>query len=72
MRVFLGMVLGALLTVGGAFFYDTWGPEASAGKTPTAAHRPMVNWNVVEENWRGVRQRTREGWAALVRIVRSP
>ncbi len=67
MRVFFGMVLGALLTVGGAFFYDTWGPEASAGKTATAAHRPMVNWNVVEKTGAACangRERVGPRWSA--------
>ncbi len=47
MRVLFGMVLGALLTVGSAFFYDTWPTGPSANKTPTVEQRPMVNWDVV-------------------------
>ncbi len=42
MRLLFGMILGAALTVGGAYISDTAksGPDA----------RPMVNWKVVGEN----------------------
>ena len=53
MRVLFGMVLGALLTIGSAFFYDTWPTGPSASKSPTVEQRPVVNWDVVVENWRG-------------------
>jgi hypothetical protein len=65
MRMLFGMVLGALLTVGAAFFHDTWNAGASANTAPSAEQRPMVNWDVVDENWRVVRQRAREAWTTL-------
>jgi hypothetical protein len=61
MRVLFGMILGAVLTVGGAFLYDNW----AAGPARTVEQRPMVNWDVVDENWRIVRQRAREAWTKL-------
>jgi hypothetical protein len=70
MRMIFGMVLGALLTVGATFFHDSWATGQSAAKT-TVEQRPMVNWDVVDENWRVVRQRAREAWSALSHKVTS-
>ena len=70
MRMLFGMVLGALLTVGAAFFHDTW-TTGPSGQTPTVEQRPMVNWDVVDENWRVVRQRAREAWTTLSHKVTS-
>jgi len=72
MRVLFGMVLGALLTVGSAFLYDTWPTGPSANKTPTVEQRPMVNWDVVVENWRGGSQRAREAFTTLSHKVTRP
>jgi hypothetical protein len=73
MRMFLGMILGALLTVGAAFVYDGWTTGSST--TGTAAnmgeHRPMVNWDVVGDNWRVVQQRARDAWTTLSHKVTS-
>jgi len=69
MRLLLGIILGAALTVSGAFLHDNW-----ASKPPTteiAEARPMVNWDVVNENWRVVRQRAREAWTTLSHKVTS-
>jgi hypothetical protein len=46
MQLFVGMVLGALLTIGAAFVYDS-------------RHAPMVNWDVVSHDWDGMKQRMR-------------
>lgn len=52
MRVFLGMVLGALLTVVGAYAIDHASTDAAA--------KPMVNWSVVRDNWNGVQASLRD------------
>ena len=70
MRMLFGMILGAFLTVGGAFLYDTWatGPAATVttgSESNLVVRRPMVNWDVVGENWIVVRQRTRDAWTTL-------
>jgi hypothetical protein len=39
MRLFLGMIFGALLTVGGAYVVDS--------SADGVEQRPMVNWDVV-------------------------
>jgi hypothetical protein len=69
MRLLFGMILGAVLTVGAAFFHDTWGTKPSTAEM--AEQRPMVNWDVVGENWRVVRARAREAWTTLSHKVTS-
>ena len=71
MRVLFGMVLGALLTVGAALYSESWAAGPSASRTATMEQRPMVNWDVVDENWRVVRQRAREVWTTLSHKVTS-
>ena len=53
MRLFLGMILGALLTVAAACMYDS-------GHKDVAGARPMVNWDVVTENWHDLRADLRD------------
>ena len=74
MRLLLGIVLGALLTVAGAFAYDTSSGRAPNGLQTTAAngHPPMVNWDVVSDNWNGVQANLRnlgadveKGWKRI-------
>jgi hypothetical protein len=68
MRVFFGIILGALLTVAVAFITDNW----RTNPTNTAAdQRVMVNWDVVGENLRGVRHRAHEVWTKLSQKVAS-
>ena len=57
MRLIFGMILGAALTVGGAYIADTGksGPEA----------RPMVNWDVVAKNTDTMMTMIKQGWAKL-------
>ena len=45
---------GVVMTIVGAYAYDTTSGRASNGLPPSAAngHPPMVNWDVVSDNWR--------------------
>lgn len=54
MRMFLGMIAGALLTVAAAYAHDGYALRNDAGA------RPMVNWDVVRANWQGVETSLRE------------
>lgn len=63
MRVLFGMILGALLIVGVAFAADNWRPPASANGA--TEHRAMVNWDVVGDNLRVVRQQAHDMWTKL-------
>ncbi len=61
MRLLLGMILGAALTVGAAYVSDT------ATKSPGSGieSRPMVNWDVVGKNFDSVTAMIKQGWNKL-------
>lgn len=61
MRLILGIILGILITIGGAYVHDSARSPAGA----TAAERPMVNWDVVNENFRALRTRIMTEWNKL-------
>jgi hypothetical protein len=55
MRMLLGIIIGGLLTVGGAYVADS-----VASKDATA--KPMVNWEVVGKNMEALSAFARETW----------
>ncbi len=61
MRVLIGIILGAVLTVGGAYLYDSH-TTAGAGTPSMDAQRPMVNWDVVNTKWNHLADRARAEW----------
>ena len=68
MRVFLGIILGIFITIGGAYVYDsmTVGNAVTAPGASTEVVKPMVNWDVVDRNWRTLTDRVRHTWTRLV------
>jgi hypothetical protein len=58
------MILGALITVGGAYIYDSHNAMSAASGTGVA-ERPLVNWDVVSQKWDVVSMRAREEWTKL-------
>ena len=62
MRMFFGIIVGIILTVGAAYVSDsirnTSGPEGSFD-------RPMVNWDVVGHNLKTLPSALQERWARL-------
>jgi hypothetical protein len=56
MRFIFGLIIGGVLTVGGAYVVDSM-----AG----AAAKPMVNWDVVAKNLDSVTAMAREGWKKI-------
>jgi hypothetical protein len=64
MRVLLGIILGALLTVGGAYIYDSHN-ALEAVNAPTSAQRPLVNWDIVGTKWQLLTERARSEWTRL-------
>lgn len=64
MRVILGMILGAILTVAGAYSYDVVSGKMAVSKdvpaNDLAEDRPMVNWDVVERRWQHLETNLRE------------
>jgi hypothetical protein len=68
MRMLLGMIFGALLITGVVYVADHWNsapPTTTGSATGTIVYRPMVNWDVVEDNLRIMGERAQEGWARL-------
>ena len=61
MRVLLGIILGCILTVGGAYLYDSQ-HALEAANAPASAQRPLVNWDVVETKWQQLTVRARSEW----------
>jgi hypothetical protein len=59
MRVLVGIVLGAILTVGGAYLYDLRSAQSSAS---IRTERPMVNWDVVGSKWNHLTGRAKAEW----------
>ena len=64
MRVLIGIILGALLTVGGAYLYDLHNALSGTG-TSASVQRPMVNWDVVSTKWNHLTDRARAEWTRL-------
>jgi hypothetical protein len=64
MRVLIGIILGALLTIGGAYLYDSHNGLSGTG-TSASAQRPMVNWDVVSTKWNHLTDRARAEWTRL-------
>jgi hypothetical protein len=60
MRVLFGLILGIALTIGGAYVLDARSPSAGTG-----LERPMVNWDVVSQNWDRLSGRVRQEWHRL-------
>jgi hypothetical protein len=73
MRFFLGMIVGALLTIGVAYISDASISGATTTATTTGAsastqisvERPMVNWDVVSTNWHHLTVGVRNTWNRL-------
>lgn len=61
MRLLVGMILGAALTVGIAYLHDSGRAEAR-----------MVNWEIVKSNVDELRMKAQTGWSELrARIEKS-
>jgi hypothetical protein len=61
MRLLFGIILGAALTVGGAFLHDS----NRSGGTDPAVDKAMVNWDVVRLQWDTLAGRVREQWNGM-------
>jgi hypothetical protein len=64
MRLLLGIILGALLTIGAAYVYDSHNALAASSST-ASVQRPLVNWDVVGTKWDRLTQRARAEWNGL-------
>jgi hypothetical protein len=66
MRFLLGIIVGAILTIGGAYLSDASisGPSNAVAQT-NVEQRPMVNWDVVGRNWQNLSLGVRNTWNRL-------
>jgi len=65
MRVFLGMILGALLLVAGVYTYDSMQTSTVANGQVAEANRTIVNWDVAATDWHALKTRAHEDWIRL-------
>lgn len=64
MRLLLGMILGSLLTIGGAYIADK--------RDDAAEPHPMVNWDVVEQKLAVLTEDARRMWGDFTRRMTGP
>ncbi|WP_065752268.1 hypothetical protein [Bradyrhizobium paxllaeri] len=65
MQTFVGMILGALLLVGGVYIYDSLQTSSVAGGQVAQANRTIVNWDVAKADWDKLTTRAHEGWVKI-------
>jgi NaMN:DMB phosphoribosyltransferase len=65
MRVFLGMILGALLLVAGVYVYDSQSTSTVANGQAASANRTIVNWDVAATDWNLLKRRAQDDWIKL-------
>jgi hypothetical protein len=65
MRVFLGMILGALLLVAGVYITDSMSTSAVANGQTAQANRTIVNWDVAAVDWDALKLRAHSDWIKL-------
>lgn len=65
MRVFLGMILGALFLTLGVYMYDSMSTSSVANGQVAQERRTIVNWDVAATEWQAVKQRTQQDWIKL-------
>ena len=65
MRVFFGMILGALLLVCGVYVYDSMQTSSVANGQVAQANRTIVNWDVAKADWDRLKARAHEDWVKI-------
>jgi hypothetical protein len=65
MQMFLGMILGALLLVGGVYAYDSMQTSTVANGQVAQDNRTIVNWDVAATDWHALKTRAHEDWIRL-------
>jgi hypothetical protein len=68
MRVFLGILLGIFITIAATYVYDSTaaGPVTTTTQVPTGeVRKPMVNWDVVSNDWHTFKAGVRHAWDRL-------
>jgi hypothetical protein len=65
MQTFLGMILGAVLLALGVYIYDSMQTSSVANGQVAQTNRTIVNWDVVDTNWRALRAHAHDDWVRI-------
>jgi len=65
MRMFLGMILGALLLACGVYVYDSMQTSSVAHGEVATTNRTIVNWDVAKADWDALRDRAHKDWVRI-------
>jgi hypothetical protein len=65
MRMFVGMILGALLLTGGIYIHDSMSTSTVASGEVAQPGRTIVNWDVASSEWDALKTRTQKDWVKL-------
>jgi hypothetical protein len=65
MRIFLGMILGALLLGVGVYAYDSMQTSSVANGQVAQANRTIVNWDVAATDWHALKERAHDNWIRI-------
>ena len=65
MRVFLGMILGAMLLVVGVYIHDSQSTSTAASGQNASGDRTIVNWDVAAADWHALKTRAQDDWIRL-------
>ena len=65
MRTLFGMILGALLLVGGVYVYDSMQTSSVANGQVATANRTIVNWDVAATDWNALKTRAHSDWVKI-------
>jgi hypothetical protein len=65
MRVFLGMILGALLLVVAVYAYDSMRTSSVASGQVSQTNRTLVNWDVAASDWQALKARAHDDWIRI-------
>jgi hypothetical protein len=65
MQTFIGMVLGALLLIGGVYVYDSMQTSTVANGQVAQNGRTIVNWDVAASDWSALKTRAHDDWIRI-------
>ena len=65
MRMFLGMILGALLLTAGIYVYDSQSTSSISNGQTASTNRTIVNWDVAATDWNALKRRAQDDWVKL-------
>jgi hypothetical protein len=66
MRMFVGMIVGCLLTIAAVYIHDANVPQTAGSKAGSAvASQRIVNWDVASSEWNKLKDQIRLTWTKL-------